>query len=88
MVELENIEEKERFKMFNVYGPMNYCKKHDFWKSLEGMCVQGLHTNSIVVVDFNATISASERRGGSKVRHPFVELLEELQTSWNFMDVK
>ena len=38
--------------------------------------------------DFNVTISAAERRGGSKVRDPFGERLEDFISQWALSDVK
>ena len=38
--------------------------------------------------DFNVTISTEERRGGTKVRNPFGERLEDLISLWGLSDIK
>ena len=35
-----------------------------------------------IVGDFNVTISAKERRGGTKVRDPFEERIEDMISLW------
>ena len=42
----------------------------------------------IIAIDFNTTISLEEKKGGSKVRDPFGERLEDLALQWGLTDIK
>ena len=73
LIKLENKESKEQFWIGNVYGPTMNSQKENFWTSLEEQCEDKKLLPCYIVEDFNATISADERRGGTKVRDPFGE---------------
>ena len=47
-----------------------------------------MHLPCIITGDFNVTISPQEKKGGSKVRDPFGERLEDVITSWKLADIK
>ena len=42
----------------------------------------------IITGDFNTTISLDERRGGTKIRDPFIERLEDLMNAWRLTNIK
>ena len=63
-------------------------KKESFWNSLEDQCTRKKQCPFIIAGDFNVTISAEERRGGTKVRDPFGERLEDLISYWGLADIK
>jgi hypothetical protein len=42
----------------------------------------------IIVGDFNVTISSQEKKGGSMVRDPLREKVEELIEDWDLIDIK
>ena len=47
-----------------------------------------MHLPCIIAGDFNVTISPEGKKGGSKVRDPFGERLEDVIASWKLVDVK
>ena len=47
-----------------------------------------MHLQCILAGDFNITISLEEKKGGSKVRDPFGERLEDIMTSRRLVDIK
>ena len=71
-----------------MYGPTLNAQKERFWNSLEEQCVDKLLLPYFIAGDFNVTISADEHRGGTKVRDPFGERLEDLISQWNLADIK
>ena len=73
--------------MGNVYGPTLNAQKDIFWSSLEEQCADKKHLPCFIAGDFNTTISTAERRGGSKVRDPYGERLEDLISQWNLTDI-
>ena len=77
-LKLENRETKKILWIGNVYGPTMNLQKDIFWSSLEEQCDGKKSDPCFIAGDFNVTISAAERRGGSKVRDPFGERLEDL----------
>ena len=63
-------------------------QKDTFWTSLEEQCDDKKLDPCFIAGDFNVTISAAERRGGTKVSDPFGEILEDLISQWVLSDVK
>ena len=47
-----------------------------------------MHLLCIITGDFNVTIFPKEKKGGSKVRYPFGERLEDVISSWKLVDIK
>ena len=88
LIKLEDKDSKNFFWVGNVYGPTLNAQKERFWKSLEEQCAGKLLLPCYIAGDFNVTISADERRGGTKVRDPFGERLEDLISQWNLIDIK
>ena len=87
-LKLENRETKKKLWIGNVYGPTMNSQKDNFWKLLEEKCDDKKMDPCFIAGDFNITISAAERRGGTKVRDPFGERLEDLISQWALSDVK
>ena len=83
LIKSENKESKDQFWVGNVYGPTLNVQKDSFWSSLEEQCEDKKLLPCFIAGDFNTTISAAERRGGSKVRDPYGERLEDLISQWN-----
>ena len=77
-IKLEDKGSKEKFWIGNVYGPTLNAQKERFWNSLEEQCQDKKLLLCYIAGDFNVTILAEERRGGTKVRDPFRERLEDL----------
>ena len=88
LIKLENKENKEKLWIGNVYGPTMNAQKDSFWTSLEEQCEGKMLLPCFIAGDFNVTISADERRGGTKVRDPFGERLEDLISQWGLTDIK
>ena len=63
-------------------------QKENFWTSLEEQSGDKKLIPCFIACDFNATISAEERRGGFKVRDPFGERMEDLISRWDLTDIK
>ena len=87
-VELEDKENKEVLWVGNIYGPTIQAQKESFWNSLEDQCSGKKQCPYIIVGDFSVTISVEERRGGTKVRDPYGERLEDLISYWGLTDIK
>ena len=85
MVDLTVNNSKDTCHVCNVYGPICYNHKVDFWNSLNSF---GDFQNYVIARDFNATISSKERRGDSWVRDPFEEHFEDLITNIDLVDIK
>ena len=71
-----------------MYGPTMNSQKDSVWTSLEEQCEDKKPLPCFIAGDFNTTISAAERRGGTKVRDPFGERLEDLISQWGLSDIK
>jgi exonuclease III len=63
-------------------------KKTQCWSSL--LALRGLEyiKNSIVGGDFNVVLSNKEKRGGSIIKDPFKESMEDLIADWELVDIK
>ena len=72
----------------NIYGPTVHTVKDYFWLQLEMHRYGKVHLLCIIARDFNVTISREEKKGGSKVRDTFREILEDVIASWRFVDIK
>ena len=74
--------------MGNIYGPTIETPKDTFWNSLEDQWSGKKQCPYIIAGDFNVTISAEELKGGTKIRDPFGERLEDLISYWGLLDIK
>ena len=63
-------------------------QKESFWTSLEEQSEDKKLLPYFIAGDFNATISAGERRGGTKMRDPFGKRMEDLISQWGLTDIK
>jgi hypothetical protein len=52
-----------------------------------GIKDSGFHQNCIIVGDFNTTMHVQEKRGGSIVRDPSREIMEDMVSSLDRLDV-
>ena len=76
------------FWIGNIYGPTVRAQKDNFWNSLEDQCEGKSLLPCFIAGDLNVTIYAKECRGGTKVRDPFGERLEDLISLWGLSDIK
>ena len=58
----------------------------DFWESLLALKSDLQGKEVIIPRDFNTTKSRSEKRGGSIIRDPFGEKLEDLMADLDLLD--
>ena len=74
-------------RIFNLYAPNSYAEKRICWNLLreERSNLQG---NVILAGDLNVTLSQDEKRGGSLVRDPIKEIVDETILEWDLMDIK
>ena len=74
-------------RIFNIYAPNSYAEKRICWNLLreERSNLQG---NVILTGDLNVILSQDEKRGGSLVRYPIRETVDEIILEWDLMDVK
>ena len=86
-LDLEDKENKEGLWVGNIYGPINQAQKETFWNSLEDQMIGKKQSPCIIAGDFNVTISVEERRGGSKIRDPFGERMEDLISLWGLENI-
>ena len=74
-------------RIFNIYAPNSYAEKKICWSLLreERRNLQG---NVILARDLNVILSQDEKRGGSLVKDPIRETVDEIILEWDLMDVK
>ena len=70
----------------NVYGPTHYNENMDFWDSLLSLKAD-LHGKDVIIAgDFNTAKFSLEKRGGSIMRDPCGEKLEDLMEDLDLLD--
>jgi ribonuclease HI/exonuclease III len=73
--------------LFNLYVPVLINEKKDCWDSLALFLNHSNSVNIIVAGDLNVTLSQSEKKGGSIVRDPAREWVEDLISGWELEDI-
>ena len=73
--------------IFNIYAPNSIAEKNAYWNLLreEKSNLQG---NIILAGDLNLILSQEEKQGGSLVRDPIREIVDEIILEWDLMDIK
>jgi exonuclease III len=74
--------------IFNIYAPQLLGGKKHCWESLQAYLQQNNLTNIILGGDLNVTLAQDEKRGGSIVRDPAREWVEDLASAWDLLDIK
>eukprot|EP00253_Pinus_taeda_P034834 PITA_34834 len=74
--------------MFNLYAPVSPAEKKICWDSLEYFLLMHIPKNIIIAGDLNVTLAADEKKGGSPVRDPAREWVEDIMISWDLEDIK
>ena len=87
-MELVDKENKEFLWVGNIYGPIIQAQKETFWNSLEYQMIGKKQSPHIIASDFNVTISSKECMGGSKIKDPFGERMEDLISLWGLSEIK
>ena len=66
--------------ILNIYIPALYSEKKDYWQSIQVM-LSSLHPENLIMDgDLNITLSVKEKKGGSIVRYPLREMVEDLMS--------
>lgn len=63
---------------FNVYVPMNLEDRKDCWTYFQANSKKIILDNIIIARDLDITLGLDEKNGGSRVRDPIKEWVEEL----------
>ena len=87
-LKLQLIESKDEISLLNVYVPANAGEKKSCWDSIRNLVETENLENIIIVGDLNITLALSEKRGGSIVRDPAREWVEDLMQEWDLIDIK
>jgi ribonuclease HI/exonuclease III len=74
--------------LFNIYAPQILGEKIQCWDSLQTYLHQNNLPNIILGGDFNVTLAQDEKRGGSIVRDPAREWVEDIAAAWDLLDIK
>jgi exonuclease III len=73
--------------LFNLYVPVSFNEKKDCWDSLNSFLNRHNIENLVVAGDLNVTLSLTEKKGGSIVRDPAREWVEDLMSEWELEDI-
>ena len=74
--------------LFNLYVPVLHAEKKDCWNSLESYLNLKQPDNIIIAGDLNITLAANEKKGGTPVRDPAREWVEDIILGWDLIDIK
>ena len=88
LTKLQHIDTKEILCLFNVYAPVRAGEKKVCWDSIRNLADSENMENIIIVGDLNLILSLTEKRGGSIVRDPTREWVEDLLQDWDMIDIK
>ena len=73
--------------LFNMYVPVSLGEKKECWDSLNLFLNQHNLENLVVAGDLNVTLALAEKKGGSIVRDPAREWVEDLMMDWELEDI-
>jgi exonuclease III len=74
--------------LINIYVPQHIEEKRICWETLQDFLQKNELDNIILGGDLNVTLSQEEKRGGSIVRDPAREWVEDIITAWELIDIK
>ena len=74
--------------LFNIYSPVLLSEKRECWESLNSFLSSNRHDNLVLAGDMNVTLALSEKKGGSPVRDPAREWVEDIIMDWYLEDIK
>jgi exonuclease III len=74
--------------LFNIYVPQILLEKQQCWETLKDYLQHNDLDNIILGGDLNVTLAQGEKKGGSIVRDPAREWVEDLMSDWDLEDVK
>ena len=73
--------------LFNMYVPVSFVEKKEFWDSLKLSLNHHNPKNLVVPGDLNVTLALAEKKGGSIVWDPAREWVEDLMLEWELEDI-
>ena len=85
---LHHKESDIQVSILNIYVPVLMSKKKDCWQSIQEILSSQKLENIILAGDLNITLNAMGKKGGSIVRDPLRETVEELMRDWDLQDIK
>lgn len=74
--------------LFNLYVPILFSKKRDCWDLLREFLSSHQLENIILGGDLNITLALEEKKGGTHVRDPAREWVEDIILAWDLEDIK
>jgi len=81
-LKLQPVDSRETFCLFNVYVPVSIGEKRECWDSVRHLLDTENLENIIIAGDLNLTLPMEEKRGGTIVRDPAREWVEDLMQDW------
>ena len=75
-----------KVSLCNIYGPIIFAGKKDCWNYLREVENNTLLENIILVGDLNVILNQAEKMGGSLVRDPIMEHVDDLILDWELTD--
>eukprot|EP00253_Pinus_taeda_P012863 PITA_12863 len=88
LTQLLHKESGQQVSMFNVYAPVLPNEKKNCWNSLQTFLLEQNPGNIIIAGDLNVTLALEEKKGGSIVRDPAREWVEDIMLGWDLEDIK
>ena len=79
---------RHQVSLFNIYALVLLWEKKDCWESLNSFLSTNPHENLVLAGDMNVTLALSEKKGGSPVRDPAREWVEDIMLDWDLEDIK
>ena len=78
--------------LVNIYAPVLLGEKKECWDSLNTFLFSNPHENLVIAGDMNVTLSPlgkrKKKKGGSPVRDPEREWVEDTMLDWDMEDIK
>jgi exonuclease III len=86
-LKLQPLDSREALSLFNVYVPSSIGEKRECWDSIRHLSESENLENIIVAGDLNLTLRMEEKRGGTIIRDPAREWVEDLMQDWDLLDI-
>eukprot|EP00253_Pinus_taeda_P005952 PITA_05952 len=78
----------QQVSMFNIYALVLPTEKKLCWNSIQSFLLLYNLENIIIAGDLNVTLATDEKKGGSPVRDPARERVEDIMLDWDLEDIK
>ena len=87
-LELLHIESNISTALFNLYVPVNYFEKQDYWRTLFDFLESCSPANIIIAGDLNIVLALNEKKGGLCGKDFMQDIVENLIHDWKLIDLK